>query len=444
MTKKQTNRIIFLIISLITFAFAYLIRIINHNFGINMRILSEIEIYLKLISYIWLFGILLEYLIDNKVYKGFRYFCTFHKTKRILEKQMIDAGFYIKRSYYLDVPMIKIDLSNDLSKGILKIRNNLKFDKRFDDVVMSSALGKFVVERHYLTDDANYYIYELIDGSLSFKQTFNSFADFLQYSKSISDYKLFLDKRTSVKLQHTLLVGMTGSGKTYSLYSLLLQMIYKDIPYVLFLADPKGSSLAVIGQMVDDARTFIDVEEIISSFEEFVHLMRKRKSELKDKLSTKIDADYSDFGMTPYVFICDEYASFVSVLSGQEKKVRDKVKSLIYEIILQGRQLGFFLFLVMQKSDATLIDTALRDNIPLKIVLGNSEQQTYVTTFGAGVDIPMRHYTIGEGVFTEPVLASVPKLVQFPYLDFDILRYFGEAPRYVITGAPKCQRKYSV
>ena len=110
---------------------------------------------------------------------------------------------------------------------------------------------------------------------------------------------------------------------------------------------------------------------------------------------------------------------------------------LLYEVILQGRQLGFFVFLVMQKSDATLIDTALRDNIPLKIVLGNSEQQTYVTAFGAGVDVPNRHYQTGEGVFTEPVIAPEPKLVQFPFLDFDILSFCKQNSRVVNTGVPE-------
>ena len=72
--------------------------------------------------------------------------------------------------------------------------------------------------------------------------------------------------------------------------------------------------------------------------------------------------------------------------------------------------MGFFLFIAMQKSDATLLETALRDNIPLKIVLGNSEQQTYITTFGHS-QIPNRHYAVGEGVFTELTLAPEPKLV---------------------------------
>ena len=35
-------------------------------------------------------------------------------------------------------------------------------------------------------------------------------------------------------------------------------MLYKDIPYTLFFADPKGSSLAIIGQAIAPDRTATD------------------------------------------------------------------------------------------------------------------------------------------------------------------------------------------
>ena len=336
---------------------------------------------------------------------------------------MIDSGFGLQRGYYIIVlPKIKLFFDKDFSSGTLKVRNALKFDNKLDSVVMSSALGKFIVERHYSTDDGNWYVYELIDGSVSFKQEFHGFEDFVGFSDQISLYKLFLDRRTQVKLQHCLIVGQTGSGKTYALYNLILQMLNKTVQYELFFADPKGSSLAVLGSKVASDRTAVGFENIITLLHDFVARMQKRKTEIGELLESKLDADYSDFGLSPYIFIFDEYASFASVLAAADKRTRDEVKAMLYEVILQGRQLGFFMVLAMQKSDATLIDTAIRDNLPLKIVLGNAEQQTYVTAFGTGADIPNRHYAVGEGVFTEPTLAPEPKLIQCPYLNFDILQ----------------------
>lgn len=395
---------------------------------LNLEILDKTNFIFYVLAVIVVVILIVKFIFDSKIYKGFDYFWNYWRTKNGLELQMIDANFGIDRSYYTELPKIKLTFNDDFSAGTLKIRNTLKFDNKLDNVIMSSALGKFIAERHYQTDDGNYHIYELVDSSESFKQTFESFDKFLEHNKTIDNYKLFLDKRSNVKLQHTLLVGMTGSGKTYSLYSLILQMLNKDIPYEIYYADPKGSSLAVIGSIVAEDKTAIDIDNIIEKLDEFVSLMSERKEELKEKLKQKIDADYSDFGLSPYIFICDEYASFSAVILSRDKKCRDKVNELVAEIVLQGRQLGFFWFIVMQKSDASLINTYLRDNIPLKIVLGNSEQQTYVTAFGLGVDIPNRNYLIGEGVFTEPVLAPEPKLVQFPFCDFDILEAIHQTP----------------
>lgn len=422
--KKQLERTIAFVCSLSLFALGLGAKRLKQTF--NLAILGKWNLYMWCISGVILTLLVIEFLFANHIRKGIRYFWQYWRITNKLERQMIDANFGIRRAYYIEVPKIKLTFSKDLSLGELRIRNTLKHDKKLDDVVMSSALGKFVVERHYQTDDGNYYIYELIDGSVSFKQNFNTYDDFIRYSKKIPAYKLFLDKRSIVKLQHCLLVGMTGSGKTYALYSLLLQMLSKDVPYYIYCADPKGSSLAVIGYGIVPERTATDIEGIIRLLEEFVELMRKRKAELKEKLKTRIDSDYSDFGMSPYVFVCDEYTSFAAVLASLDKSTRDKVKALIYEVILQGRQLGFFLFLVMQKSDATFIDTALRENMPLKIVLGNSGQQTYVTAFGTGVDIPNRHYQMGEGVFIEPAIAPEPKFVQCPMLDFDIMNAMSQ------------------
>lgn len=419
MRKRQVIKLIIFVIAFIAFALGMGAKAIYEL--VRVRILEKCFPLCLVVSISLVVFLVLEFFISNRVWKGFRYFWNHWRIKDRLERQMLDAGFAIQRSCFIELPKIRLVFDKGFSAGTLKIRNALKFDKKLDDVVMSAALGKFIVESHYQSDDGNMYIYELIDGSVSYKMIFKSFEDFKQNSGSTPTYKLFLDKRSVVKLQHCLLVGMTGSGKTYALYNLLLQMMNKDVPYQLFYADPKGSSLAVIGYIVAPERTAVEVADIIKLLEKFVSLMRNRKEELREKLKEKIDADYSDFQMPPYVFCFDEFAGFSSKIATLEKKMRDSIKDMLYEVILQGRQLGFFLFLIMQKSDASLIDTALRDNIPLKIVLGNSEQQTYVTAFGSGVDIPKRHYFVGEGVFTEPELAPQPKLVQFAQLDFDIL-----------------------
>lgn len=349
-----------------------------------------------------------------------------------LQRQLRDAGFGIERFWLLELPKVEISFNDDLMTGVLKIQNSVKFNKRLDELDFSAALKNYKIERHYLSRDSNWYIYELLRADVSFRLTFSSLTSFMLTTDHLDPYELFLDARSICRLQHTLLVGQTGSGKTYALYSLILQMLCKRIPYELYFADPKGSSISVLSQQIAPDRTAVSFDEIVDLLENFVAAMEERKTEFADQLNARLDADYRYFELAPHVLIIDEYAAFSAVVATKEKKVRDHVEALMHQIILMGRQLGFFVILVMQKSDAKLITTALRDNIPLKIVLGNAEDTTYETTFGTGVDIPPMDYPPGDGVFTEPSLARTPKLVQFPTLDFDILNAAKEVAAWVL------------
>lgn len=349
-----------------------------------------------------------------------------------LQRQLRDAGFGIERMWMLELPKVKLSFSPDLMTGVLKVQNSVKFNKRLDDLDFSAALQNYKIERHYLSRDANWYVYELLRADVSFRMTFSSLPMFHLTAGQIGPYELFLDARSICQLQHTLLVGQTGCGKTYALYSLILQMLLKRVPYELYFADPKGSSISVLSRQIAADRTAVTFDEIVALLENFVATMDERKAEFAEQLSTRLDADYRYFDLSPHVLIIDEYAAFSAVVGTKEKKVRDHIEAMMHQIILMGRQLGFFVILVMQKSDAKLITTALRDNIPLKIVLGNAEDTTYETTFGTGVDIPPMDYPPGDGVFTEPSLAKTPKLVQFPTLDFDILNAAKEAAAWVV------------
>src|SRR5690606_1500331 len=175
------------------------------------------------------------------------------------------------------------------------------------------------------------------------------------------------------------------------------------------------------GEKISKQNTASNLNEIISLLQKFNDLMEKRKTEIKDKLATKLEATYADFNYEPHIFIFDEFASFQTVLQAMEKKKRDEVMKLLSQVVLQGRQLGFFLWFVMQKSDATQLPTYLRENLPVKCVLGNAEKQTYTTAFGTGVDIPVKDFKLGQGVFTCPIVANTPKICHFSYLNFDIL-----------------------
>ncbi|WP_432740157.1 hypothetical protein ABLV91_09025 [Staphylococcus equorum] len=367
----------------------------------------------------------LIWMIRNKGYKGIKYAFTHYSTVLSLRKAFLDSKYYNIRfrlnKKIAQLPRIKINFEKGLSIGKLYIEN-IHMEKDLSKSNISIALKNYVVERRYLSRNEKFYIFEIYDYNINRQFSFHNLNDFKQQTLQVDDsYQLFVDKHTNIPIHSSLFVGQTGSGKTYALYSLILQMILKKETYKLYFADPKDSSLSVIGEAVDSNHSASSFDSIIKLLQDFSNLMNQYKPEIKEKLITKLDASYSDFGYPAHVFIFDEFASFQTELQAKEKKKRDEVMTLISSIILEGRQLGFFIWFVMQKSDSHLIPTYIRENIPVKFVLGNSEKQTYVTAFGPDIDVREVDFQLGEGLFVCPLIANQPKICHFSYLDFNIL-----------------------
>lgn len=377
-------------------------------------------------------------LLHKLISQGPRYAVTHALTLWRLRRALLDvgAGYAIEQysgaEKVVVLPKIKIDFDSDLLYGTIKIRNHIKYNTGLDSINLSSALGPYVVEQQYLSDDENWYIYEVENSKADCQLVFQSYEEFSGYCKGQKDYMLFIDKRTSVPLSSLLLVGQTGSGKTYALYSLILQLLNWPNRPKLYFMDPKNSSLCVMGSRIAPEHTSGTVEEIIEQLEAFHNEMQERKSELQEKLSEKIDADYRHWQMPAHIFVFDEFSSFQSVVNALDKKTRDNVSMLLRNIVLQGRQLGFFLWIIMQKSDSSDIPTAIRDNLIWKVVLGLATNTTYMTTFEHAADLPKRNFGPGQGLYTYQGRTREPKITAFPTLHFDIL----EATEQAVNGPP--------
>lgn len=234
-----------------------------------------------------------------------------------------------------------------------------------------------------------------------------------------TNYTLKLDDRSSFEVCHLLLVGQTGSGKSYALQHLLLQIINKELDYHLYFNDPKLSDIYNIGNIVSPETTAEDnFQSLVNNLEKVQEKLLQRQKELQSYTSKTLNHDYRDFKMKPIILIFDEFAYFSSQLAECKPAERSRINSMLKGIVLKGRQLGVFLWVIMQKSDAKLISTDIRDNLPLKIVLGNAEKTTYETAFGSGIEIPSINLNVGEGFFSHPKISNQLSLISFPYLSF--------------------------
>lgn len=363
--------------------------------------------------------------LSNHIDRGIKYAWKHYKLVLGLRKHLLDAGIYTTKKLgavkWAKIPWITIDFAPDYKSGTVWIENSIKFNEKYNSIDISPSLGRYVIEQGYLSDDENHYYFDFYDSSIERRLTFDSFEAFKIHSDSMGKYELFIDSYTNLTLTHQLIVGQTGSGKSYALHGYLLQMLLKPVPYHLYFADPKASSIALLGERLSPETTADSFDGIVALLETIGSQMQERQQQMKSLLSQKIDGDYRDFGLSPYILIFDEFADFSLLLQSKDKKIRDHVTSLISSIVLKGRQVGFFLWIVMQQAGSNNLPTYIRDNLPWKVVLGNAEDQTYVTAFGAGKDIPLRKMKAGDGVFTYPSVANKPRLCEFPTLGFDIL-----------------------
>lgn len=379
-----------------------------------------------------IFCLLLYWCIHHQIKNGLKYAITHARLEKKIRKQLIDceSGFgvinYFGKERVAIIPKIKLYLDKNLNYGQVILTSHIKYSNRLENIDLSPALNNYIVIEQYFSDDMNSIIFEIEDSSVNNHLTFESYKDLQAYSKRQGDYMLVIDKKYSVPLSSLLITGSVGSGKTYALYGLLGCMMSWSIKPILYLADPKNSSLYTLAYRIMPERAYGTPENIVNGLDIFYDKMLKRQIQIQKLLHQKLDSDYREFNLQPLVFIIDEMSAFISVVNGYKKDVRDRVHMILRQIVLMGRQLGCFLWVLQQKSDASDLPTAIRDNLIFKVCLGNVPRTTYITTFETS-DIPPKKLKSGEGYFTYMGLTRDPQFISFPTLNFNILKEFIEA-----------------
>jgi len=366
------------------------------------------------------------WIIRHEAYNVLRYAKTHSSLIARLEKALLEARFTIKEkrighNTIVRLPKVELHFSDSaLKRGILKIQNHLNYDRPLECDNISSALGHYIVEERYLTDDENYYVFHIKDSRevrliFDSKEVFTTFCD-----QESEPYELLLDRNNKVKIAQTAVLGQTGSGKSYTLYSLILQLLNKPYGVCLWFVDPKLSGLGRVGKMIAPERTAEKPEEILSLLEKLYAVLEVRQVELQERLEEKLDADWKDFSITPHILFLEELGALVAVLNKQDKEA---VISKLKAITMIGRQLGILIYLVMQQPNAQDLPTSIRENLECKIVMGSSEPITYETAFGSSMasKIPARKRLPGQALYTcSGVTNTEPRPCTFPTLNFDI------------------------
>ncbi|MDS3244644.1 ATP-binding protein [Streptococcus pneumoniae] len=264
-----------------------------------------------------------------------------------------------------------------LKNGLIQIRVEITLGKYQDQLL---HLEKKLESGLYceLTDK------ELKDSYVEYTLLYDTIASRISIDEvEAKDGKLRLMKNVwweYDKLPHMLIAGGTGGGKTYFILTL--------------------------------------IEDLLSCIETFYEEMMKRSEEMKQMKNYKTGKNYAYLGLPAHFLIFDEYVAFMEMLGTKENTaVMNKLK----QIVMLGRQAGFFLILACQRPDAKYLGDGIRDQFNFRVALGRMSEMGYGMMFGSDVQkdfflkrIKGRGYVdVGTSVISEFYTPLVPKGYDF-------------------------------
>lgn len=230
-----------------------------------------------------------------------------------------------------------------------------------------------------------------------------------------------------LKQPHLLLAGVTGSGKTTFLNYLIIEM--KKMQADIYICDPKRSDLASL-------KNILGTEYVASDVNNIAKLSRIVKEKMEQRfLDYKENADnfvygysFVDYQLNPIFILFDELGAF---RASADKKVFAETMANLTEVILKGREMGVFCVLSTQQPNANNIPTELRDNLSVRIALGNMSSEAYRMVFGENIKDLSSVSAMGGGyIYLDGLGWSKPKPFEAPYLDYKKFNFIEELKKY--------------
>ncbi|MFT9344289.1 MAG: hypothetical protein ABF526_11910, partial [Liquorilactobacillus nagelii] len=208
----------------------------------------------------------------------------------------------------------------------------------------------------------------------------------------------------------TLISGVSGSGKSYLLYSLMgkfaSQVVTKKIGTEVYTAfpklyviDPKRSVLYknISESGISDDYLAYDVKGALRIARKFLKILDERmeifaKLKADDSEKTFIDLHYE-----PCLLVIDEYPSLIASM---DKKQREDFEKYVGNISRLGRSLSMGVWCVLQQAASSVIDTGVREQLVNKVFLGNPSQQSAQMVFGCSKsELPLVN-GVGAGIIS--------------------------------------------
>lgn len=184
---------------------------------------------------------------------------------------------------------------------------------------------------------------------------------------------------------HTLICGMSGSGKSYLTNQLFARLCMQSGSEIkVYFADFKQ----------DDTFAYLRKCPRYYPYDKSIEALDIVYDILHSRQSGEDDSRY------PVTFIWDEYMANILALQGIDKKKADGIMRKVSEILMLGRSLAVRLVISCQRPDAAAFPTGSRLNYGVIIVVGAPIRSIYEMLIPKEyIDkIGDRQFKTGEGI----------------------------------------------
>jgi hypothetical protein len=341
-----------------------------------------------------------------------------HRQK--LAKMITENGWYETKqvqssSFFKDIPngKAKDKISHfpkmyyRLEKGLLHIQTEITLGKYQEQLLnlenkLESGLYCELVSKELHDSFVEYILlYDTINSRISIDEVIADNGSLKLMDSMYWEYD---------SLPHMLIAGGTGGGKTYFILTLIEALLKTDAK--LYILDPKNADLADLATVMPDV--YYKKEDMMMCIDQFYADMMARSEEMKQMAGYKTGENYAYLGLSPHFLVFDEYVAFMEMLVSKENTL---VLTKLKQIVMLGRQAGFFLILACQRPDAKYLGDGIRDQFNFRVALGRMSELGYGMMFGSDVQkqfflkqIKGRRYVDkGDNVISEFYTPLVPK-----------------------------------
>lgn len=198
--------------------------------------------------------------------------------------------------------------------------------------------------------------------------------------------KMAISVDVSTKVNsHTLVCGMSGSGKSYLTNQYLARIcLHGGEDSVVYFADYKqDDSFAYLRE----CPRYYPYNKTIDALEEVYEIMHKRQCG-------------EDTTRNYITLVWDEYVANILSFLGSGKKKAEAVMHKVSEILMLGRSLAVRLVIACQRPDASVFPTGSRLNFGVIIIVGANLESIYSMLMPKELieKVGNREFHTGEGV----------------------------------------------